>query len=95
MPAVTECISSATLDFGGAQMRRPFALRSIPPFFVDHLGPFEGLRALADFVAAYNFGRWLKTVKGLTPFEYICKSWTSQPQRFIPNPLQQMPGLNT
>ena len=49
---------------------------------------------LADFVAAYNFGRRLKTLKGLTPFEYICKSWTSQPQRFILNPLQQMPGLN-
>ena len=26
---------------------------------------------LADFVAAYNFGRRLKTLKGLTPFEYI------------------------
>jgi hypothetical protein len=50
---------------------------------------------LADFVAAYNFGRRLKTLKGLTPLEYICKSWTSQPERFILNPLQQMPGLNT
>ena len=49
---------------------------------------------LADFVAAYNFGRRLKTMKGLRPFEYICKSWTSQPERFILNPLQQMPGLN-
>ena len=49
---------------------------------------------LADFVAAYNFGRRLKTLKGLTPLEYICKSWTSQPERFILNPLQQMPGLN-
>src|ERR1700731_3882191 len=49
---------------------------------------------LADFVAAYNFGRRLKTLMGLTPFEYICKSWTSQPERFILNPLQQMPGLN-
>jgi hypothetical protein len=49
---------------------------------------------LADFVAAYNFGRRLKILKGLTPFEYICKSRTSQPERFILNPLQQMPGLN-
>jgi hypothetical protein len=52
---------------------------------------------LADFVAAYNFGRRLKTLNGFTPFEYtleyICKSWTSQPERFILNPLQQMPGL--
>jgi hypothetical protein len=39
--------------------------------------------------------RSLKTLKGLTPYEYICKCWTSQPERFKLNPLQQMPGLNT
>jgi transposase InsO family protein len=50
---------------------------------------------LNDFVDAYNFGRRLKTLKGLTPYEFICKTWTSQPERFILNPLQQMPGLNT
>jgi transposase InsO family protein len=49
---------------------------------------------LADFVAAYNFGRRLKTLKGLTPYEFICKQWTTEPQRFILNPLHQMPGLN-
>jgi transposase InsO family protein len=52
-------------------------------------------RHLDDFVNAYNFGRRLKTLKGLTPFEFICKTWTSQPERFNLNPLQQMPGLNT
>jgi Integrase core domain len=51
-------------------------------------------RHLANFVAAYNFGRRLKALKGLTPFDYTCKSWTSQPEKFILNPLQQMPGLN-
>lgn len=50
-------------------------------------------RHLADFVAAYNFGRRLKTPKGLTPYEGICKAWASQPHRFTLNPLQQMPGL--
>jgi hypothetical protein len=50
---------------------------------------------LNDFVDAYNFGRRLKTLKGLTPYEFICKAWTSQPERFILNPLRQMPGLNT
>ena len=49
---------------------------------------------LADFVAAYNFGRRLKTLKGLTPYEFICKRWTTEPKRFTPNPLHQMPGLN-
>jgi len=52
-------------------------------------------RHLADFVAAYNFGRRLKTLKGLTPYEFICKRWTTQPERFTLNPLQQMPRLNT
>jgi transposase InsO family protein len=50
---------------------------------------------LDDFVTAYNFGRRLKTLKGLTPYEYICRIWTSQPERFNLNPLQQMPGLNS
>ncbi len=50
---------------------------------------------LADFVAAYNFGRRLKTLKGLTPYEFICKQWTTEPERFTLNPLHQMPGLNT
>ena len=35
-----------------------------------------------------------KTLKGLTPYEFICKRWTSEPDRFMLNPLQQMPGLN-
>ena len=50
---------------------------------------------LADFVAAYNFAKRLKTLKGLTPYEAICKIWTKEPERFTLNPLQQMPGLNT
>ena len=50
---------------------------------------------LDDFVRAYNFGRRLKTLKGLTPYEFICKSWSSQSERFTFNPLHQMPGLNT
>jgi transposase-like protein len=50
---------------------------------------------LANFIEAYNFGRRLKTLKGLTPYEFICKQWTSEPARFKMNPLHQMPGLNT
>ena len=50
---------------------------------------------LQNFVDADNFARRLKTLRGLTPYEFIRKAWTSQPQRFKINPLQQMPGLNT
>lgn len=49
---------------------------------------------LKDFINAYNYARRLKTLKG-TPYEYICKLWTKEPDRFILNPLQQIPGLNT
>jgi len=52
-------------------------------------------RHLHDLIAAYNFGRRRKTLKGLTPYEFICKQWTAEPQRFNLNPIQQMPGLNT
>ena len=50
---------------------------------------------LADFVAAYNFARRLKTLNGLTPYEHICQAWTKQPDRFTLDPTHQMPGLNT
>ena len=49
---------------------------------------------LDDFVTAYDFGRRLNTLKGLTPYEFICKQWTNEPERFTLNPLHQMPGLN-
>ncbi len=50
---------------------------------------------LGDFVAAYNFGRRLKTLKGLTPYEAICTAWQKEPSRFISNPHHQSPGPNT
>jgi transposase InsO family protein len=52
-------------------------------------------RHLDDFVTAYNFGRRLKTLNGLSPYEYICRTWTAEPQRFHLDPTHQMPGLNT
>jgi transposase InsO family protein len=51
-------------------------------------------RHLDDFAAASNFGRRLKSLKGLTPYEFICKRWTAEPKRFSLNPIHQMPGLN-
>ena len=52
-------------------------------------------RHLDDFLSAYNFGRRLKILKGLTPYEAICRAWQIEPQRFTSDPLPQMPGLNT
>ena len=39
-------------------------------------------RHLADFLAAYNFAKRLKTLAGLTPHEYVCKIWSGNPERF-------------
>jgi transposase InsO family protein len=61
-----------------------------------HYDSHEQLRThLSDFMTAYNFGRRLKTLNGLTPYEYVCKIWTAEPERFIINPTHQTPGLNT
>ncbi|MEE9271888.1 MAG: IS481 family transposase, partial [Robiginitomaculum sp.] len=42
-----------------------------------------------------NFAKRLKTLKGLTPYEYICKISTKEPQRFNVNPYQHTVGLNS
>lgn len=47
------------------------------------------------FVRAYNFARRLKTLKGFTPYEHICRRWTKEPERFAPNPLHQVPSMQT
>jgi transposase len=52
-------------------------------------------RHLADFISAYNFARRLKTLKGLTPYEFICKIWAKEPERFRFDPTHQILGLNT
>jgi hypothetical protein len=44
---------------------------------------------------AYNFAKRLKTLRGLTPYEHICKVWTMQPNRFKLDPLHHTVGLNT
>ena len=74
------------------RMNRTIKDATVKRFHYDDHGQLE--RHLADFIRRYNFGRRLKTLKGLTPYEFICKCWTSEPERFILNPLHQMPGLN-
>src|SRR5215204_6237341 len=44
------------------------------------------------FLDAYNYARRLKTLRGLTPYEFTCQCWTKEPGRFTLNPLHQMPG---
>jgi transposase InsO family protein len=75
------------------RMNRTIKEATVKRFHYDDHKQFE--THLADFVSAYNFGRRLKTLRGLTPYEFLCKTWTAEPERFRIDPLHQMPGLNT
>ena len=75
------------------RMNRTIKEATVKRYHYDHHDQLR--RHLADFLGAYKFARRLKTLKGLTPYEFICKRWTIEPERFILNPIQQMPGLNT
>ena len=44
---------------------------------------------------AYNFAKRLKALRGLTPYEYARKVWTTQPKQFSLNPLHHTLGPNT
>ena len=58
-----------------------------------HYASHDALNShLSSFVAAYNFAKRLKTLKGLTPYEFICKTWTNQPERLKLTPIHEMPG---
>ncbi len=52
-------------------------------------------RHLRDFVGAYDFGRRLRTLNGLAPYDFTCKCRTSATERFKLDRIHQMPGLNT
>ena len=43
---------------------------------------------------AYNFAKRLKTLRGLTPYEHVCKVWTTQPNRYRLNQFHHTVGLN-
>ena len=56
----------------------------------------DQLRAhLHDFVDAYNFARRLKTLRGLTPYEYVCKAWTSEPAKIQNQPAPANAGTTS
>lgn len=61
-----------------------------------HYASHDELRQhLQLFIDAYNHGRRLKTLRGLTPCEYIARIWTEDPGRFKIDPYRLTSGLNT
>jgi transposase InsO family protein len=75
------------------RMNRTIKEATVKRFHYDDHGQLQ--RHLADFIDAYNYARRLKALSGLTPYEFVCKCWTSEPDRFTLDPIHQMPGLNT
>lgn len=49
---------------------------------------------IQTFVIACNFAKRLKTLRGLTVFEYVNNCWTKEPKRFIKKTSHHFPGLN-
>jgi transposase InsO family protein len=61
-----------------------------------HYDTHDRLRAhLQLFVDAYNHARRLKTLRGLTPHEYVCHLWTKELERFRLNQSHYIPGPYT
>ena len=74
------------------RMNRTIKEATVRRYFYDS---HDRLREHLDlFLRAYNFAKRLKSLKGLTPYEHICKTWTEQPKRFRLDPIHHMPGLN-
>jgi transposase InsO family protein len=58
-----------------------------------HYDSHEQLRThLGLFLDAYNHARRLKTLRGLTPYEFVCQTWTKEPDRFRLDPSHHIPG---
>lgn len=81
------------------RMNRTIKDATVKRFHYESHGQLR--RHLDDFVAAYNFARRLKRLRGLTPYEFICKASADQPERFTPihagglrptRPLNQIPA---
>ena len=62
---------------------------------VHHAWADQLKRHLHAFLLACNCARRLKTLKGRTPYDFICRQWTSEPDRFKLSPCHHSPGSNT
>lgn len=47
------------------------------------------------FVDTYNFAKSLKTLRALTPFEFVNKYCKDKPEQFYENPENNFPGPNS
>jgi transposase InsO family protein len=60
----------------------------------DYASHGELRRHLQLFISADNHARRLKTLRGLTPYEFVSQQWTKEPKRFKTDPSNQTTGPN-
>ena len=51
------------------------------------------VRLVGQFVHAYNFRRRLKTLRGMTPYDFLCHAWNERPELFLRDPHHDLMGL--
>lgn len=61
-----------------------------------HYGSHAELREhLSAFLLAYNYAKRLTTLRGLTPYEFVCREWQREPDQFHRDPTQVTLGPYT
>jgi transposase InsO family protein len=61
----------------------------------DYYANHQSLKEhLSNCLNAYHFAKRLKTLQGLTPYEYLINCWQKEPERFTTNPCHHTVGLN-
>ena len=75
------------------RMNRTLKEATVKRYYYETQDHLQG--QLHAFLMAANFAKRLQTLKGLTPYEYICKCWPKEPERFTVNPYHHTLGLNT
>ena len=75
------------------RMNRTIKEATVKRYYYDNHQQLK--QHLYNFVNAYNFAKRLKTLKGLTPYEFIIKTWQNKPKLFIIDPCQHNLGLNS
>jgi transposase InsO family protein len=74
------------------RMNRTLKEATVHHYHYDTYQTFQ--EHLAAFVMAYNLAKRLKTLKGLTPYEFICQQWQQDPDRFMREPYYLTLELN-
>jgi hypothetical protein len=68
------------------QVRRMELIYRAGARVLHHQTRHQAEQSMLRYHKIYNFGKRLKALKGLTPYEFICKTWEQSPEKFRTNP---------